>query len=248
MLVGAALAARDGYRRPGLAFLFWLFAGCVQIGTNLHNDYADFVRGADTSARVGQARAAQKGWLTPAAVCWGTCTVLSVAAIIGGALAAGVAGAARPAMPMTVVTATSVFNAFAYTGGPFPLGCDFLRACTRRRAHAPRLRAKLRRSRKAVVRVSRHCRHILLRVRETATTPLAEAPSRVRVIHRYFGLVATCAPYWLQSGGDLARPHVLSAAVPIGMLATAVRARVEKQIGRDFWTIHPPPARALARS
>ncbi len=140
VLVGAALAARDGYRRPGLAFLFWLFAGCVQIGTNLHNDYADFVRGADTSARVGQARAAQKGWLTPAAVCWGTCTVLSVAAIIGGALAAGVAGAARPAMPMTIVTVTSVFNAFAYTGGPFPLGCDFLarvHAAARSRAPSP---------------------------------------------------------------------------------------------------------------
>ena len=172
MLVGAALAARDGYRRPGLAFLFWLFAGCVQIGTNLHNDYADFVRGADTSERVGQARAAQKGWLTPAAVCGGTCTVLSVAAIIGGALAAGVAGAARPATPMIVVTVTSIFNAFAYTGGPFPLGCGLSsRADASARSYAPpppRLRAKLRRSRKAFVRVPRHCRCVLLRVSETA--------------------------------------------------------------------------------
>lgn len=122
VLVGAAFAWRDGHRRPGLAVAFWVFAGCIQIGTNLHNDYADFVRGADTAARVGQARAAQKGWLTPTQVCGGTCLVLSLAAVIGGALTAGAVGAAQPAAPMAFVTVTSIFNAFAYTGGPFPLG------------------------------------------------------------------------------------------------------------------------------
>ena len=30
---------------------FALFAALVQIGTNLHNDYADFVKGADTDKR-----------------------------------------------------------------------------------------------------------------------------------------------------------------------------------------------------
>ena len=38
----------------------------------------------------------------------------------------------------------------------------------------------------------------------------------------YFGLVSTIAPYWLQAGGALAPPQVMHAAVPLGMLATAV--------------------------
>src|SRR6056300_1721001 len=39
---------------------FAAFAALIQISTNLHNDYADFVKGADTEKRVGQARATQK--------------------------------------------------------------------------------------------------------------------------------------------------------------------------------------------
>jgi len=30
---------------------FAAFAGLIQIGTNLHNDYADFVKGADNEKR-----------------------------------------------------------------------------------------------------------------------------------------------------------------------------------------------------
>ena len=51
VIVGCALAHADGARNHGEAFLFWLFALAIQIGTNLHNDYADFVRGADTKVR-----------------------------------------------------------------------------------------------------------------------------------------------------------------------------------------------------
>ena len=83
MLVGAALAARDGYRRPGLAFLFWLFAGCVQIGTNLHNDYEDFRKGADTDARLGPARATQRGWLSPREVRAGAMISFALATLCG---------------------------------------------------------------------------------------------------------------------------------------------------------------------
>ena len=47
------------------SFRFWVFACLIQIGTNLHNDYADYVKGADDENRIGQARATQKGWLSP---------------------------------------------------------------------------------------------------------------------------------------------------------------------------------------
>ena len=52
--------APPGARNFGEALWFWLFALCIQIGTNLHNDYADFVKGADTHERLGQARATQQ--------------------------------------------------------------------------------------------------------------------------------------------------------------------------------------------
>lgn len=46
--VGFALAYADGYREHLIeALVFWLFALFIQIGTNLHNDYADFVKVCD---------------------------------------------------------------------------------------------------------------------------------------------------------------------------------------------------------
>lgn len=90
------------------------FCMLIQLATNLHNDYADFVKGADTSTRVGQARATQRGWLTPTETAGGA-TVCLVAA-----LAVGI-----PLMTdsyMLAIVLTSAFNAVAYTGGPYPLG------------------------------------------------------------------------------------------------------------------------------
>ncbi|KAJ8611655.1 hypothetical protein CTAYLR_007899 [Chrysophaeum taylorii] len=117
--VGAALAAKaTGEVSLGTALAFWAFACLIQVGTNLHNDYADFVKGADTKDRVGQARATQKGWLTARQTAGGATVALVLAALVGSALAS------RPGCGgvMAVVTATSVFNAVAYTGGPYPLG------------------------------------------------------------------------------------------------------------------------------
>ena len=119
VLVGFAVASRElGALDPAPAFRFWVFACLIQIGTNLHNDYADFVKGADTDDRVGQARATQKGWLSP-----GQTAGLSTAALVAAA-SIGASLARRPGCGgwMTFVTITSVFNALAYTGGPFPLG------------------------------------------------------------------------------------------------------------------------------
>ena len=119
VLVGFAVASRElGALDPAPAFRFWVFACLIQIGTNLHNDYADFVKGADTDERVGQARATQKGWLSP-----GQTAGLSTAALVAAA-SIGASLARRPGCGgwMTFVTVTSVFNALAYTGGPFPLG------------------------------------------------------------------------------------------------------------------------------
>ena len=117
VLVGAALVAKELGRIEALpSVLFWIFAALIQIGTNLHNDYSDFVKGADTDERVGQARATQKGWLTAEQTLRGALTSLC------GAVAVGAYLASRPgcAFFMTFVVITSTFNAVAYTGG-FPL-------------------------------------------------------------------------------------------------------------------------------
>lgn len=97
-------------------FLRWFsFCVLIQLATNLHNDYADFIKGADTVERVGQARATQRGWLTPSQTAGAStaCIVLALAVAI-------------PLLPSDrlfwCILGSSCFNAVAYTGGPYPLG------------------------------------------------------------------------------------------------------------------------------
>ena len=57
------------------------FAGAIliQIGTNLANDYYDYVRGADTHERVGPVRVTQAGLIPPKRVWWGMIIALALA-------------------------------------------------------------------------------------------------------------------------------------------------------------------------
>jgi 1,4-dihydroxy-2-naphthoate octaprenyltransferase len=115
-LVAFALTPSPWHLR--LAWLIFCFT--VQIGTNLHNDYSDYVQGADTDKRVGQPRATAKGWLTPAQTCRAATAVLSVTFLSGVYLLSATNQLGNPFAWFLVLT--SVFNAFAYTGGPYPLG------------------------------------------------------------------------------------------------------------------------------
>jgi 1,4-dihydroxy-2-naphthoate octaprenyltransferase len=99
---------------------FMAFAGLIQLGTNLHNDYADFVKGADTHERVGQARATQKGWLTPFETNAGASFCLVLASLLGVSLMVQTGRYQDPYLIFMIVS--SVFNAVCYTGGPYPLG------------------------------------------------------------------------------------------------------------------------------
>lgn len=115
VLVGAGLAAHDDAFAvlPVLAAL--LGALLIQIGTNLANDYYDFVRGADTHARVGPMRVTQAGLLTPESVRRGMILVLA-AAVLPGAYLVAVAG-----WPIVWIGLVSLACAVLYTGGPAPL-------------------------------------------------------------------------------------------------------------------------------
>lgn len=114
--VGSALALHDGLFAPLPALAALIGALFIQIGTNLANDHFDFRRGADTSERLGPARATQQGWLEPRAVLTGAFLCFAAAMAIGLYLVA-VAGPWLIAIGLA-----SVLAGYAYTGGPWPLG------------------------------------------------------------------------------------------------------------------------------
>jgi len=116
VLVGIALAIRDGGFRllPALAAL--VGALLLQIGVNLANDYFDHQRGVDTAERLGPVRVTQSGLLPPERVRRGMIYTFVLASLAGLYLIA-VGG-----WPIIVIGMASILAALAYSGGPFPLG------------------------------------------------------------------------------------------------------------------------------
>ena len=105
----------------GLFVLWTIFCVTVQIGTNLHNDYADFVQGADDKdKRIGPPRVTAQGWWTPSQTCRAATFFLSLTFLSGVYLAYLTEQLANPVVWFLILS--SIFNAFAYTGGPYPLG------------------------------------------------------------------------------------------------------------------------------
>lgn len=119
-----------GSARPPIhLMLTWtFFCLTIQIGTNLHNDYSDFVQGADTDKREGQARATAKGWLTPLQTCTAATVTLTLTFLSGVYLIAATEQWSNVFLWFLILT--SVFNAFAYTAGPYPLGYIGLGNCS----------------------------------------------------------------------------------------------------------------------
>src|SRR3989337_2680597 len=65
VVVGTAVAVRDGVFNPWVALAALFSAVMIQIGTNLANDLFDFKKGADTHARLGPTRVTSARRLTP---------------------------------------------------------------------------------------------------------------------------------------------------------------------------------------
>ena len=81
-----------------------------------------FILGHKTITIVGKARATQKGWLTPTQTATAATLSLFCATIIGFYLTHLSERIVTYDLYMRFVSITSVFNAFCYTGGPYPLG------------------------------------------------------------------------------------------------------------------------------
>jgi len=116
VLVASALVVAEGF-----PFVTWIsiFAGLsammIQVGTNYVNDAIDFLKGADSESRLGEARATQQGWFTTRGV-----LALGIA-FFALAMAFGLPLVWEGGWPIVAIGLTSLLMGYSYTGGPFPL-------------------------------------------------------------------------------------------------------------------------------
>ena len=87
----------------------------IQIATNFFNDAIDSHKGADTALRLGPRRVTATGLMSPRAVLGWALGFLCLAVMFGSVLyqARG--------WPILAIGVPSLFLAYGYTGGPFPL-------------------------------------------------------------------------------------------------------------------------------
>ena len=114
--VGCVLAWKlSGSFDLPLALCTLLGALAIQIATNFFNDVIDSKKGADTERRLGPVRVTASGMLRPG-------TVMAVAAgFLGVAVVCGVVLYQARGWPIVLIGIPSLFLAYGYTGGPFPL-------------------------------------------------------------------------------------------------------------------------------
>ncbi len=116
VIAATGLAAHHRALAWGPALAALVGALLIQIGSNIANDYYDFVHGTDTDERVGPTRVTQAGLIPPGEVKRGMIAVLAAAMLVGVYLV-WVAG-----WPIVWIGLASVASAVLYTGGPYPLG------------------------------------------------------------------------------------------------------------------------------
>jgi 1,4-dihydroxy-2-naphthoate octaprenyltransferase len=114
--VGTVLAWKlGGSWNPLLAGCTLAGALCIQIATNLFNDAIDAAKGADTEKRIGPRRVTSSGLLSRRAVLLSGVFFLVLATLCGVVIYQTVG------WPIAAIGLPSLFLAYGYTGGPFPL-------------------------------------------------------------------------------------------------------------------------------
>jgi 1,4-dihydroxy-2-naphthoate octaprenyltransferase len=113
--IGSASAAVAGGFSPWVMLSTLGFALCVQVTCNFANDLGDFVRGADTPARLGPVRAVASGKVSARAMRF------AVGAGVALAFFAGLPLVFWVAWWLVAVGVLCLLACLAYTAGPFPL-------------------------------------------------------------------------------------------------------------------------------
>lgn len=116
IILGTAFAIKDGFFNFRILTMIIIAATAIQIGTNLTNDYFDFLKGVDTKTRVGPVKVLQKGWVTLQAMRKAIILVFTIAGLSSSYLIL------KGGYPIGIIAASSIFFAITYTAGPFPLG------------------------------------------------------------------------------------------------------------------------------
>ncbi len=115
VLVGTGMAVEAGAWHPLSAALALAGAILIQVGVNYHNDYADYVQGADTEDRVGPLRVTQAGLVAPETMRRATILVFGLAVLTGVYLIY------RGGWPILFVGLASIGAATWYTAGRYSL-------------------------------------------------------------------------------------------------------------------------------
>jgi len=119
VLWGIAIANIHSAINIPLAVVTILCALGIQIGTNLANDYFDYIKGSDEN-RTGPRRATQSGLISPKEmkrayqICFLTTFLLGVYCVYHGGLT------------ILLIGIISILCGYAYTGGPYPLAYNGL--------------------------------------------------------------------------------------------------------------------------
>jgi len=120
VLMGFAMAFRDGSHHVSSAILAAIVALLIQAGTNMVNDYSDYKKGMDTAGRVGPVRVTQAGLISPARMKAGMGVVLVLIILLSVPLVL------RGGVPVLIIGVLSILAGILYTAGPFPLGYNGL--------------------------------------------------------------------------------------------------------------------------
>lgn len=115
ILLASSLAWHDGFFQLIPAALCLTFGILSQIGSNLANDYYDYMKGADSEGRIGFQRAVASGVIAPERM------LKAVKIMFGLSFISGLGLLFYGGIPMIGVGLVCILFAYAYTGGPYPL-------------------------------------------------------------------------------------------------------------------------------
>ncbi|MBF0484134.1 MAG: 1,4-dihydroxy-2-naphthoate octaprenyltransferase [Candidatus Omnitrophica bacterium] len=114
VLIGIAFVFGRGLSVDGWSALcFLLSAVCIHAGTNLINDYYDFISGVDTKNKMGLSGALTSGRLTPEQIRKAGWIMFGLGFLFGIYLIV------RLGWPILILGLIGIFGGYAYTGKPF---------------------------------------------------------------------------------------------------------------------------------